>query len=65
MRQRRGVADPAAGHAPPIRGMVRALGDRLYREGYRGCFCFDFLIGPTTATSISARSIRTSAAPAR
>ena len=27
-----------------IRRMVRAFGDRLYEEGYRGCFCFDFLI---------------------
>jgi biotin carboxylase len=27
------------------RAMARKLGDRLYKEGYRGAFCMDFLIG--------------------
>ena len=27
-----------------IRGMAKALGDRLYKEDYRGTFCVDFLI---------------------
>ena len=25
-------------------GMVKSLGDRLYKEGYRGTFCMDFLV---------------------
>jgi biotin carboxylase len=28
--------------------MVKQLGDRLYREGYRGAFCMDFLIDTDT-----------------
>jgi biotin carboxylase len=27
-----------------VQRMVRSFGDRLYREGYRGTFCMDFLI---------------------
>ncbi|MGE3967831.1 MAG: biotin carboxylase [Dongiaceae bacterium] len=27
-----------------VRKMVQKLGDRLYKEGYRGAFCMDFLI---------------------
>ena len=27
-----------------VRAMVKALGDRLYQEGYRGCFCTDYLL---------------------
>ncbi len=27
-----------------VRAMARALGDRLWREGYKGVFCVDFLI---------------------
>ena len=27
-----------------IRSLARKLGDRLYSEGYRGVFCFDFLL---------------------
>jgi len=28
--------------------MVKALGDRLYKEGYRGTFCMDFLVDTAT-----------------
>ncbi|MCP3868542.1 MAG: ATP-grasp domain-containing protein [Gammaproteobacteria bacterium] len=31
-----------------VRNMVRALGDRLYQEGYRGCFCVDYLMDSDT-----------------
>ncbi len=31
-----------------VQEMVKALGDRLYEEGYRGTFCMDFLVDTTT-----------------
>ena len=31
-----------------VRSMAQKLGDRLYREGYRGAFCMDFLIDTDT-----------------
>jgi biotin carboxylase len=31
-----------------VREMVKALGDRLYQEGYRGCFCTDYLLDTDT-----------------
>ncbi|MEZ5774283.1 MAG: biotin carboxylase [Hyphomicrobiaceae bacterium] len=31
-----------------VRTMARKLGDRLYKEGYRGAFCMDFLIDTDT-----------------
>jgi len=31
-----------------VRAMVKALGDRLYQEGYRGCFCTDYLLDTDT-----------------
>ncbi|MCV6606205.1 MAG: hypothetical protein OIF34_12940 [Porticoccaceae bacterium] len=34
-----------------IINMVQRLGDRLYKEGYRGTFCMDFLIDTATGES--------------
>ena len=31
-----------------VQAMARRLGDRLYKEGYRGAFCMDFLIDTDT-----------------
>lgn len=31
-----------------VRGLAQRLGDRLYKEGYRGAFCLDFLIDTDT-----------------
>ncbi|MCZ6828083.1 MAG: biotin carboxylase, partial [Gammaproteobacteria bacterium] len=31
-----------------MRGMTQAMGDRLYREGYKGTFCLDFLVDTDT-----------------
>ena len=31
-----------------VRTMAKALGNRLYQEGYRGCFCLDYLIDTDT-----------------
>ena len=31
-----------------VRRMAQKLGDRLYKEGYRGAFCMDFLIDTDT-----------------
>ncbi|MEZ5594276.1 MAG: biotin carboxylase [Gammaproteobacteria bacterium] len=45
--------DVASSLLPPrvrnkVREMVKALGDRLYEEGYRGCFCTDYLLDTDT-----------------
>lgn len=34
-----------------LQAMARALGDRLYQEGYRGIFCMDFLIDTDDGTA--------------
>jgi biotin carboxylase len=31
-----------------VRAMAKALGERLYQEDYRGCFCLDYLIDTDT-----------------
>ncbi len=43
-----GVFDEAA--RKRIRRMARRLGDRLYREGYHGVFCLDFLLDTDDGT---------------
>lgn len=36
------------GVADKVREMVRLFGDRLYKEGYKGVFCLDFLLDTDT-----------------
>jgi biotin carboxylase len=38
----------ATAQAGTMQDMARALGDRLYREGYKGTFCADFLLDTDT-----------------
>ncbi len=36
------------GVAPQVQEMVRKFGDRLYKDGYKGVFCLDFLLDTDT-----------------